>query len=102
MNQANAAPAQVVAVLLADGWHRVIPGSFSVGPLAFGSASDLGVPGYRFDEADTATPYRPATLAGPVSSILAVRQVNSAPRPVSGLGRPALRHLTHPIPEAAG
>ena len=48
---------QVVAVLLADGWHRVVPGSFSVGTL--GPEADLGVPGFRFEEADTASPYRP-------------------------------------------
>ena len=29
----NEVAARVVAVLLADGWHRIIPGSFSVGPL---------------------------------------------------------------------
>jgi len=23
----------VVAVLLADGWHRIVPGSFGVGPI---------------------------------------------------------------------
>ena len=25
--------AKVVAVLLADGWHRIVPGSFRVGPI---------------------------------------------------------------------
>jgi len=101
MSTIDIAPAQVVAVLLADGWHRVVPGSFSVGTLGFGVPADLGVAGYRFDEADTATPYRPPTLAGPLGSILAVRHVNSAARHPSELARPASRRRAHPAPEAA-
>ncbi len=100
MNETHVAAAKVVAVLLADGWHRVVPGSFSVGTLGFGAPADLKVPGYRFEEADTATPYRPATLAGPLGSILAVRQVNSAARHPSELGRPASRRSAYSPTEA--
>ena len=64
----------VVAVLLADGWHHIVPGSFQVAQLSFGTGADPGVPGYRFEEADTASPYGPATLAGPLTALLAVRQ----------------------------
>ena len=67
--------ARVVAVLLADGWHRIAPGSFSVGPLGFGTGVEPGVPGFRFEEADAGRPYQPTVLAGPLDSIIAVRQV---------------------------
>jgi hypothetical protein len=69
------APERVVAVLLADGWHRVVPGSFTVGAFGFGVEDR---PGFTFEEANEASPYAPATLAGPLDSVLAVRQV--APR----------------------
>jgi len=82
----NEVAARVVAVLLADGWHRIIPGSFSVGPLGFGTGADLGVPGFRFAEADAGRPYQPTMLAGPLDSIVAVRQVTPAVRRV---GNPA-------------
>ena len=90
MSGITIAPTQVVAVLLADGWHRIVPGSFRVGPLIFGAEAGQGTPGFRFEQADPASPYGPATLAGPLGSILAVRQVSSAShrgelaRPASG------------------
>jgi hypothetical protein len=70
----------VVAVLLADGWHRIVRGSFSVGPLGLGADADLGVPGFSFEEADVGSPNRPTVLAGPLDSIIAVRQVTPAVR----------------------
>ena len=79
--------ATVVAVLLADGWHQIVPGSFWVGPLSFGADTDPGVPGFCFAEADAGRPYQPATLAGPLGSIIAVRQVSPA---VRGIGEPDL------------
>jgi hypothetical protein len=95
------APATVVAVLLADGWHRVVRGSFSVGAMHFGAHADAGVLGFSFEEADNGSPYRPAALAGPLTSILAVRQAASAARHHPGeLTRPATRHWTRPAPEA--
>ena len=83
----NEVAARVVAVLLADGWHRIIPGSFSVGPLGFGTGADLGVPGFRFAEADAGRPYQPTMLAGPLNSIIAVRQVTPAVRRVGDPAR---------------
>jgi hypothetical protein len=73
--------AAVVAVLLADGWHRATLGSFTIGPLSLGDTL-----GYRFEEADDTNPYGPAILAGPIDAVLAVRQVTPrdwrrAPRP---------------------
>jgi hypothetical protein len=70
------APEKVDAVLLADGWHKIALGSFTVGALSFGDG-DHSVPGYRFEEISDASLYRSATLAGPLSAVLAVRQVTS-------------------------
>jgi hypothetical protein len=71
---------RVVAVLLTDGWHQIVPGSFSVGPLDFGAGADVSVPGFRFADADAGRPYQPTTLAGPLASIIAVRQVATTVR----------------------
>jgi hypothetical protein len=100
MSGTTVAPAQVVAVLLADGWHRVVPGSFSVGTLSFGAEAGPGTPGFRFEQAENGSPYAPATLAGPLGSIIAVRQVGSAARRPGELPRPASRRWTRPAPEA--
>ena len=70
----------VVAVLLADGWHRIVPGSFWAGPMSFGAGADPGTPGFRFEEPDAGRPYQPTVLAGPLHSIIAVRQIASAVR----------------------
>ena len=91
----------VVAVLLADGWHRIVPGSFSVGPLSFEAEAGPGAPGFRFEQADTGSPYQPATLAGPLHSIIAVRQVGSAARHPGELARPTAGDRTRPVPQAA-
>jgi len=78
MSETTIATTKVVAVLLADGWHRIVQGSFSVGALSFGAGGDPHILGFWFEEADDSSPYRPAALAGPLNSILAVRQVGSA------------------------
>jgi hypothetical protein len=70
------APEKVDAVLLADGWHKIALGSFTVGALSFGD-DDHSVPGYRFEEISDTSLHRSATLAGPLSAVLAVRQVTS-------------------------
>ena len=89
MNDTLIAATKVVAVLLADGWHRIVPGSFSVGTLSFEAEAGPGTPGFRFEEeADAGRPYRPATLAGPLGSIIAVRQVTPARRRTGDPGRP--------------
>jgi hypothetical protein len=100
MSSTTIAPAKVVAVLLADGWHRIVPGSFSVGPLGFGAGSGPGPLGFRFEEADAGSPYRPTTLAGPLGGILAVRQVGSAAGHPDELTRTAAERWARPAPEA--
>ena len=87
MNDNEGAAATVIAVLLADGWHQIVPGSFSVGPLGLGGCTDLGLPGFRFEEADAGRPYRPTVLAGPLDSIIAVRQVSPAVRRIGDQDR---------------
>jgi hypothetical protein len=82
MSESEVSAAGVVAVLLADGWHRIVPGSFSVGLLGYGAGPDPTVPGFRFAEAEAGRPYQPTTLAGPLRSIIAVREVTPAVRRV--------------------
>jgi hypothetical protein len=101
MNGTKISPATVVAVLLADGWHQVLRGSFSAGALGFGGEVDPDVLGFCFDEADNGNLHRPAALAGPLASILAVRQDGSATRHPGELGRPATRRWTGPARQAA-
>ena len=78
MSHNEIAASMVVAVLLADGWHRIVPGSFRVGPLSFEQEAGPGAPGFLFEEADAGSPYQPTALAGPLDSIIAVRQVTPA------------------------
>ena len=68
-------PETVVAVLLADGWHQVASGSFTIGALSFGGPDGGGVLGYRFEEISEASAYGPAAMAGPLEALLAVRQI---------------------------
>ena len=95
MSDNEVAAARVVAVLLADGWHRIVPGSFSVGTLSFGAEAGPGTPGFRFEEADAGRPYQPTVLAGPLSSIIAVRQVPPAVRRIGDLDRARAAHNGH-------
>jgi hypothetical protein len=83
---------RVVAVLLADGWHTIVPGSFRVGQLSFEAETGHGTPGFRFEEADAGRPYQPTVMAGPLGSIIAVRQVTPAVRRIGDpdLARTAL------------
>ena len=94
-------PAKVVAVLLADGWHRIIPGSFSAGTLSFGAEAGPGTPGFRFEQADAGSPYGPAILACPLGSILAVLQVSSAGCRAGESARSASTRWARSAPEAA-
>ena len=100
MNHNELAAHRVVAVLLADGWHRIVPSSFSVGPLGFGAGADLGVAGFRFEEADDGSPYQPTVLAGPLDSIIAVRQVAPATRRVGDLDRARTARYGHQADES--
>ena len=95
MSDNEVAETRVIAVLLADGWHRIVPGSFSVGTLSFGAEAGPGTPGFRFEEADAGRPYQPTVLAGPLSSIIAVRQVPPAVRRVGDLDRARAAHNGH-------
>ena len=91
----NVAARRVVAVLLADGWHRIVPGSFRVGPLNFEAEAGPGTPGFRFEEADAGRPYQPTVLAGPLASIIAVRQVTPAVRRLGDPDRAPAAHNGH-------
>ena len=92
MSGNDVAGARVVAVLLADGWHRIVPDSFGVGPLSFGVEAGPGTPGFRFEEADAGRPYQPTVLAGPLEAIIAVRQVIPAVRHIADLDRARAAH----------
>jgi len=100
MSTNDVAAAKVVAVLLADGWHRIVPSSFSVGPLGFGAGVNLGVPGFRFEEADDGRLYQPTVLTGPLDSIIAVRQVSPAARRVGDLDQARAARYGHRVDEA--
>jgi hypothetical protein len=95
VNNHDIAADKVVAVMLADGWHRVAPGSFVIGPLAFGPSADLGLPGFRFEEADAGGPYQPKMLAGPLNSIIAVRVLSPSRRRMSSPVRVWPTHNGH-------
>jgi hypothetical protein len=101
MNANEAGSDRVTAVLLADGWHRIVPSSFSVGPLGFGSVTDVGVRGFRFEETNAGSPYQPTVLAGPLDSIIAVRQVASRSERVGDLDRARAARYGHQPDEDA-
>jgi hypothetical protein len=101
MNDNDVAGARVIAVLLADGWHRIVPGSFRVGPLSFAAEASPGTPGFRFEEADAGRPYQPTVLAGPLDSIIAVRQVTPAARRIGDLDRARAAHNGHQADQGA-
>ena len=92
MSDNDVAAARVIAVLLADGWHRIVRGSFSVGRQSFVAGADPGMPGFRFEEADLGSPCQPTVLAGPLDSIIAVRQVSPALRGVRDPGQAWAAH----------
>ena len=101
MSENGYAATSVVAVLLTDGWHRIVRSSFSVGPLNFGAGPDRGAPGFRFEEAEPGRPYQPTVLAGPLDSIIAVRQVTRAARRIRDLDRARAAHLGQRAEEGA-
>jgi len=101
MSGNDIAVSRVVSVLLADGWHKIVPGSFCVGPLSFGAEAGPGTPGFRFEEADAGRPYQPAVLAGPLDSIIAIRQVGSALRRIGDPDRARAAHNGHRADQAA-
>jgi hypothetical protein len=86
MTMHDVAADTVVAVMLADGWHRVARGSLVISPVGFGPGADLGMPGFRFAEA-AGSPYQPTMLAGPLKSIIAVRLVSPSRARLAGHDR---------------
>jgi len=96
MSNVAITPARVVAALLADGWHQVVPGSFSVGPLILGDEAGPGELGFSFEEPDRGSPYRPPSVIGPLKSIQAVREVGSPGRQAGEIDRPASRQWPRP------
>ena len=88
----NTAAAQVIAVLLADGWHHITRASFSIGPLALGADTGLGRLGFHFEEADTGSLHKPTSLTGPLDSIIAVRQIAPAVGHLNDLDRARAAH----------
>jgi hypothetical protein len=101
MSDNDAAAARIVAVLLADGWHRIVRGSFSVGRQSFGAGMDPGMTGFRFEEADAGSPYQPTVLAGPLDSIIAVRHAAPTVRHLSDLDRARAGHPGHQANQGA-
>jgi hypothetical protein len=101
MSDKNIAGTRVIAVLLTDGWHRIVPGSFHVGPLRFEAEAGPGTPGFRFEEADAGRPYQPTVLAGPLDSVIAVREVSPAARRIGDLDRARAAHNGHRADQAA-
>ena len=97
----NDVAARIVAVLLADGWHPIVRGSFSVGRQSFGAGADPGVPGFRFEEADAGSPYQPTVLVGPLDSIIAVRHAAPSFRHLNELDRARAAHIGHQADQGA-
>ena len=101
MTENEAAGSRVVAVLLTDGWHQIVAGTFSVGPLYLGAGPDLDVPGFRFEDADAGSPYQPTVVSGPLDNLIAVRQVNRAPRHIDDPGRALALDAGHRVDQSA-
>jgi hypothetical protein len=89
-------PSLVSAVLLKDGWHVVVPGTLSMGKYALvePNTPSPAAPGFTFHEEGG------VSIAGPLSSILAVRRP-VAPRTTEVKDVPAARPTTAPAPPAA-
>ena len=101
MSDNDVAAARVIAVLLADGWHRIVRGSFSVGRQSFVAGADPGMPGFRFEEADLGSPCQPTVLAGPLDSIIAVRHAAPTVRHLGDLDRARAAHPGHQASQGA-
>jgi hypothetical protein len=102
-------PSLVSAILLQDGWHVVVPGTLNTGKYAVvePNVPSPAMPGFTFHEEGG------ASIAGPMSSVLAVRRTpaarttevkaSAAARPTSAPAPPApARPQTAPTPPAAG
>jgi hypothetical protein len=67
-------PSLISEILLQDGWHILVPGTLHTGKFALvePNTPPLSTPGFTFDEAGA------GSIAGPLSSILAVRRAPEA------------------------
>jgi hypothetical protein len=88
-------PSLVSEILLQDGWHVVVPGSLNTGKYAVvePNTPSPAAPGFTFHEEGG------ASIAGPMSSVLAVRRKLAA-RTTEVKEPPAARQ-TAPAPQAA-
>ena len=68
-------PSLISEILLQDGWHVLVPGTLHTGKFALvePNTPPLSTPGFTFHEAGG------GTVAGPLSSVLAVRRTLAAP-----------------------
>jgi hypothetical protein len=89
-------PSLVSAILLPDGWHVVVPGTLTTGKYALvePNTPSPAAPGFTFHEEGG------VSIAGPVSSILAVRR-GPAARTTEVKDTPAVKAQTAPAPPAA-
>jgi hypothetical protein len=69
-------PSLISEILLQDGWHVLVPGTLHTGKFALvePNTPPLSTPGFTFHEAGG------GTVAGPLSSVLAVRRTLAAPQ----------------------
>ena len=88
-------PALISEILLQDGWHVVVPGTLKTGKYALAEPNtpSPSTPGFAFREASG------AAIAGPLSSILAVRRTLAA-RTAEAKEPPAVRPQAAPAPPA--
>jgi hypothetical protein len=88
-------PSHISEILLQDGWHVVVPGTLHTGKYAIvePNALALATPGFTFHEAGA------SSIAGPMSSVLAVRRTSAA-RTMEEKEPPAARPQSSPAPAA--
>ena len=88
-------PSLISEILLQDGWHVVVPGTLHTGKYALVEPNTPApaTPGFTFHEAGG------ASIAGPMSSVLAVRRTLEA-RTSEAKEPPAARTQSAPAPPA--
>jgi hypothetical protein len=88
-------PSLISEVLLKDGWHVVVPGTFNTGKYAVVEPNTPSptIPGFTFHEKGG------ASIAGPMTSILALRRAAGA-RATQVKETPAARPEAAPTPPA--
>jgi len=68
----------VVAVLLSDGWHQLIPGTFKIGDIRIHAEAaagiDFGKSSATWDEHSTVAAGAVVTVSAPLTSVLAIQQ----------------------------